>query len=512
MQNAQKHANGSARRLFSLFFGNNRPVKTLYENCYLPLTGERRFAAEDGRFAPAAPPFGARIDLGGAVVLPAFLDAHSHILAYALSLLQADGSECAAAADYAAAADAFARAHGLDAEAFVTVKNVGVFPPSDAFDALPRPLHLQARSGHSGMFNERARRLLGLKRAGVLEETEYLAATEKVPMPAAGAIETAFLQAQADYFAGGAALAQEGFLTRGMFPVYEALRARDAMRMDVIAYVSPADYDEAIRRFPPHAKSRLRVGGMKIFFDGSPQQKTAFLREPYVGGGVGTPTMTEAEAVEACAFAAARGAQLLAHCNGDGAAERFLSALARLSAAERARIRPVLIHGQIVGDDQIERAAALGVTVSFFPAHIRYWGEVHRKNLGQARAERISPARSALRCGIPFTLHQDSPVCRPDLWEAAACAVNRTTAAGTRLRGQEISVREALLALTRNAARQYGFSDMGGTAPGMRANFLLADRDPLALPPEALETVRTDAVFLGGACAFRRTPSGKNRE
>ncbi len=480
-------------------------MKILYRNCFLPLSGERAFAVRDGRFAAPTPPFDGETDLKGAAVLPAFPDAHSHLLAYALSLLQADGRDCAAAEEYIACAETFARAHHLSGNAFVTVKNADRFPPPDALDETPRPLHLQARSGHAGMFNAAARRVLKGVRAGALEETEYLAAAKRVPMPGTDAVFSAFAQAQDDYFAGGISVAQEGLLSREMFPLYEALLSRGCLRADVVAYPAPSDYDEALRRFPPHEKSRLHIGGMKIFFDGSPQQRTAFLREPYRGGGYGTPTMTEREADEACAFAAARGAQLLAHCNGDGAAERFLGALGRLSPADRARVRPVIIHGQIIGDDQLSRAAALGVTVSFFPAHIRYWGETHLKNLGEERAVRISPARSALTFGIPFTLHQDTPVCKPAPLEAAACAALRTTAGGTRFRGQEISVRNALLALTQNAARQYGFADRGRICTGMRADFLVCDRDPLALPPQDLESVSIEAAYLDGARVFTRT-------
>ena len=76
---------------------------------------------------------------------------------------------------------------------------------------------------------------------------------------------------------------------------------------------------------------------------------------------------------------------------------------------------------------------------------------------------------------------------------------------GTRFRGQEISVRNALLALTQNAARQYGFADRGRICTGMRADFLVCDRDPLALPPQELESVNIEAAYLDGARVFTRT-------
>ena len=480
-------------------------MKTLYENCRLPLSGGTRFAVENGRFAPCTPPYGKTADLGGACVLPAFVDAHSHILAYALSLLQADGSGCRTAEEYLACAEKFARERGLPADAPVTVKNAEVFPPPASLDGA-RPLHLQARSGHAGLFNAAARRLWGIGKAGVLNEKEYLTALSRLPMPAEKDMFAAFSKAQEDYLSHGFCLAQEGILTPAMFPLYEALLARGALKLDVTAYAAPADYDEARRRFPssPQEKSRLHLGGVKIFLDGSPQQKTAFLRTPYEGGGRGMSVMTRAETLDACLFAADRGAQLLAHCNGDGAAEIFLGALEKLPSERRARIRPVLIHGQVIGEDQLGRAAALGVFVSFFPAHVRHWGETHLKNLGEERAKRISPARTALSCGVKVTLHQDTPVCKPDPLEAASCAVNRITAHGMPFAGENITVKEALSALTKTAAEQYG-ADMGAIQHGLRAHFIVTDKDPLSLPPPLLETVRVQKTYLGGEPAFTRT-------
>ena len=67
-------------------------------------------------------------------------------------------------------------------------------------------------------------------------------------------------------------------------------------------------------------------------------------------------------------------------------------------------------------------------------------------------------------------------------------------------------MREALTALTGSAAAQYGLRGRGRIAEGGKADFLLLGDDPLALPPERLERVKINAVFLDGRCAFRRTP------
>ena len=124
---------------------------------------------------------------------------------------------------------------------------------------------------------------------------------------------------------------------------------------------------------------------------------------------------------QAMELAGREGLQLLAHCNGDQAVAQFLRCLA---AAEQKypqlkTLRPVIVHGQLMGRDQLAQARDLGAMVSFFVAHVYHWGDVHLRNLGPARAAAISPAASALAAGLPFTFHQDAPVIQPDMFEDA---------------------------------------------------------------------------------------------
>ncbi len=467
-------------------------MKTLFTGCRLPLSGGSEFCVGGEAFCPARPPYGRVRDLHGACVLPAFPDAHSHLLAYALSLLQTDGSGCRTEEDLLRLIES------REGAGLLSVRDATVLPRSEAFERFPRPVQVQLRSGHAGAFNAAARRLLGIAQAQpVLEEEAYLAAARRVPPTDEREVLSAFLRAQADYLVHGMTTAQEGWLQREMFPLYEMLLRDNALLADVVAYPSPDDYEAALARFA--GARRFFVGGMKIFLDGSPQQRTAFLRQPYAGGGCGAPAMREEEVLAACRFAAKKGAQLLANCNGDGAVQCFSDALARLTHAERRAIRPVLLHAQIVGEDQFARLKKLGVTLSFFPAHVLYWGDVHIKNLGPSRAERISPARSALLRGIPFTLHQDTPVCPPDPLEAARCAVLRETSSGKTFPAEAIAPRDALEALTKGAARQYGFSDRGEIAPGKRADFVLLDGDPL----RDIRGARVRETWLRGQCVFR---------
>ena len=320
----------------------------------------------------------------------------------------------------------------------------------------------------------------------------------------------AFQGAQEEYASHGIATAQEGLLQPVMAPVYQEILRRGLLYLDVNAYVPPADYDRLRGQFAQGVSASpgtFQVAGMKIFLDGSPQGGTAWVREPYAGGGCGTSTMTDGQVLSAFRQALDRDAQLLAHCNGDRAAEQYLTLLAQAEReAGKKLCRPVMIHAQLLGLDQLERVKALGVIPSFFVAHVYHWGEIHVKNFGLDRAGRISPAGSALAWGIPFTFHQDSPVIPPDMLETIWCACVRRTKTGRVLGAEErIPVEAALRAVTQTAALQYGLErELGTLRPGKRADFVLLSGDPLRTPPEELKKLQVERTIQRGRTIWSR--------
>ena len=385
------------------------------------------------------------------------------------------------------------------------------------------PVVIQHASGHAGVFNT-----LALERLGVLdgdcglerdgqgeltgrgEENPFLDLLGRIPMEGLEDVLRAFQGAQEEYASHGIATAQEGLLQPAMAPVYREILRRGLLYLDVNAYVPPADYDRLRGQFVQGVSDSpgiFRAAGMKIFLDGSPQGGTAWVREPYAGGGCGTSTMTDGQVLSAFRQALDRDAQLLAHCNGDRAAEQYLTLLAQAEReAGKKLCRPVMIHAQLLGLDQLERVKALGVIPSFFVAHVYHWGEIHVKNFGLDRAGRISPAGSALAWGIPFTFHQDSPVIPPDMLETIWCACVRKTKTGRVLGAEErIPVEAALRAVTRTAALQYGLErELGTLRPGKRADFVLLSGDPLRTPPEELKKLQVERTIQRGRTIWSR--------
>lgn len=483
-----------------------------------------------------------RINLDGAVLMPAFIDTHSHFTQMAHSFLQVSLEGVSSAEELIHRIQLYIEktkpcpgqwilARDYDQNLFPDRKN----PSLQVLDeASAYPMMIQHKSGHMGLMNSSALCTLGIsektespsggrigrengKLTGYLEENAFFTYAKKVPLPDEKQLEEAYRKAQQAYASYGITTIQEGMLVKEMMPLYHLLLQRDILQLDLVAYLDRESYTMAKDQMQPYRKGyhdHFRIGGMKIFLDGSPQGRTAWMKTPYIGtDDCGYGTMTDEEVCNAMAAAESERVQLLAHCNGDAAAEQFLRCLARMEAdfPALARLRPVIIHGQLIEVEQMKRAAGLGAVISFFAAHVYHWGDTHIRNFGLERAARISPAASALKVGVPFTFHQDAPVIQPDMWETVWCAVNRITRGGTVLGAEEkIPVYEALLAVTRKAAWQYGEEQYKGSIrPGKQADLIVTDRNPLTAAPEELRDVQVLQTYKSGICLYSASENPK---
>lgn len=509
-----------------------------------------------------------RVEDADGYLLPAFIDSHSHYTDLAMAELQIPLDGCnseaqieAAVREYLSqnkpAAGEWLTARGWDNNNFPNARRLTL----EFIDRLTdNPLIICHKSGHVGYLNSAAMRRLGIdgstespaggliekkngQPTGYFEENAFIEYQKKIPLPTPERLTQAFERAQEIYAENGITTIQDGMIVREMSGIYRMLMGGGRQKLDLVAYAGCGDYIELKRELfggtdgcanqmrrggtnhmrrdgsdgcmnqvrhdcADGYKNRIRLGGVKIFLDGSPQGRTAWMREPYLpdGSGVndyrGYGTMTDDEVMSAMRFAAENKTQLLAHCNGDAAAEQFLRCC-EVVLREHPEIRDlrfVIIHGQLMGRDQLARAAELGVMVSFFVAHILYWGDVHIKNFGLDRASRISPAGSAARAGLRFTFHQDSPVIMPNMLETISAAVTRMTRGGVLLGGDErISASDALRAVTLDAAYQYGEeNEKGSITVGKRADIVLLCADITKSRPEDIADARVLATWKDG--------------
>ena len=102
------------------------------------------------------------------------------------------------------------------------------------------------------------------------------------------------------------------------------------------------------RAYTDGYSDHFRLGGYKIFLDGSPQARTAWMREPYEGaedGYCGYPVLKDEAVREYVRSAVSERKQLLAHCNGDAAARQYIGAFQNVLGKDGSAedIRPVMI-------------------------------------------------------------------------------------------------------------------------------------------------------------------------
>lgn len=480
---------------------------------------------------------GAReVFLGDRTLMPAFIDAHSHFSACANAMLQGTVEKAESFDEITEAVREYIRKNAIPAGRWVAVRDLDPerlkekrVPDRTVLDRASgeHPILLQHKSGHVGVLNSRALQEAGIGKdtpdpaggriwrengepTGYLEENAFIPVMNLLPPPSADDLMRAYEQAQQMYASYGIATVQEGLMPKEMVPLYRKLCGEGRLWLEVVGYPSAADGREIygeMEAWQHGYRDGFRLGGYKIFLDGSPQSRTAWMRTPYEGGSdCGYPVLTD-EQVRDCVFMAAReGRQLLAHCNGDRAAQQYLEglSLAEKEGLRPEQIRPVMIHAQLLGRDQIPWLRRLGVIPSFFVAHVYHWGDTHIRNFGAERAGGISPAASAGKEGLPYTFHQDAPVIRPDMLETVWCAVNRITREGKQLGADErVTVKDALEAVTVRAAYQYFEEDRKGTLEaGKQADMILLDRDPLTADPADIAGIRVLETVKKGKTVY----------
>ncbi len=486
------------------------------------------------------------VELGRRAMLPGFIDAHGHLTATAAYINFVNlAPPPVGPVDDVAHLKTTLREHIARERIPAGQWVVGVgyddsllkekrHPTRDDLDAVSRahPIFIVHVSGHLSVGNSALLSQVGIsnetvdppggtyrRRAdsqepnGVFEEMAHYAVMARLPRPNPdGAL--AGLQKTLAYLASrGLTTVQDGGANAENLQLLQSAAKNGLLNLDVVAYRywSPIGMALPKELVSNEYQNRFRVDGVKIILDGSPQGKTAFLGRPYTVPPVGRdasyrgyPSLPEPIVQKAVTAALQARVPLLAHANGDAAAEILIDAVDAAAVAEAPRV--VMIHSQTVRDDQLDRMARLRITPSFFVSHTFFWGDWHRdETLGVERAMRISPTRSATERGIRYTLHNDPPVVPPDMIRTLWSATTRRTRSGEVLgREQRASTHEALAGITLDAARQYGEeTSKGSITAGKQADFVIVDQDPLVMDPEnllqlqVLETIsRGKTVFL----------------
>lgn len=482
------------------------------------------------------------IDLHGCTLMPAFIDAHSHLTAMARVLGYVDLGKAESIEMILDLILKFKQEHQLRDDEWVCGYNYDHnyliekrHPTAHDLDKIniKNPILITHASGHMGAVNTVGLMKLGISREmadpvggkfgrdvkgnvnGYMEENAFISNTSKLPEPDLNKQLRQLKLAQDIYLKNGITVVQEGIVRDKEWRLLKKAANQKELIVDVIAYVDEKNSDHILQNdseFVKHSFNRLKIGGYKLFLDGSPQSRTAWMLKPYLGSDTycGYPTYQDDEVVDLVKKSCNEGVQLITHCNGDAAAEQLLKAFKIVLKDKPTDLRPVMIHAQLVNRRQLKMMHEIKMIASFFTAHTYYWGDIHCMNFGVERAASISPAHSAILEDVVYTFHQDSPVIQPNMLETIECAVNRRTKTGKVLGVDEcISVEEALKGVTINAAYQYFQEHERGTIEvGKLADFVILSDDPRRIDKLKIHEINVLATIKEGICCYKKLING----
>jgi predicted amidohydrolase YtcJ len=250
----------------------------------------------------------------------------------------------------------------------------------------------------------------------------------------------------------------------------------------------------------------VRLGAVKLVADGSISERTARMREPYIGrpddrGIVVTP---EAELYAAARKAHEAGWQIGTHANGDEAIDTVLRVYERLQGeVPRKDPRFRLEHCTLVDPALVARIKALGAIPCPFSTYV-YWHGEKMKEYGAERLERMFAVRTFLDAGVRVTQASDYPPGPFEPMMALQSQVTRTDMKGTVWGGsQRVSLEEAIRVGTLNGAyASFEERRKGSIEAGKVADLVVLGRDPFAEPASSLVTLPVERTMAGGRWVF----------
>lgn len=495
----------------------------------------------------AAGGHGRTIDLGGRTVLPGFHDAHLHSLTGGLmqfecrmkphadvALIKATLAGCVTRAQKGK----WIRGGDWVGAAFKDGEQTKSLLDQIAPD---NPVFLTDESHHSAWVNSRALAIAGITRdtasppggiierdaagepTGVLRERAAAMVAGKIPPPDENMRRQALENAATQMLGYGITSFTDAGTTSDFVATLADLSAEGRIKQHIrtcLRYAPPPVGAVQARSLVDSrlffARPRMQTDCVKIVLDGVPtESRTAALLAPYDHQHERGLTMVDQAALDAAVIRFDRaGLSVKFHASGDAAVR---SALEAVAAARKANGRggPMhsVAHANLVDSRDIGKAGPLGVAWEFSP-YVWYPTPVVAvdvaKAVGSDRMKRWMPIREALDSGALVVVGSDWSVV-PSLnpWLAIETLVTRQMPGGSRDtigEGQRITLAEAIRMYTESAAMEMGLrAEQGSIEPGMRADLIVLDRDPFAIPSTELHLTTVLQTFIDGAVVYDRS-------
>lgn len=498
----------------------------------------RAIAVEDGRIVglgddaetrKVVPRGARRYDLGGKVVVPGFIDCHTHFIQMgldsltielshtktldeALSLLK-EGAKRVAESEWVIGTGW--KESGWTGGRFITRADLDIACPKN-------PAVAHRVCGHLSSVNTRAISLLGLdvktpdvdvdasgRLTGVLTESAVSIAREATRPDRAKKDKGLSLAIGKAHSLGVTSIHDNG--DSSDFETYR--RAEKAGRLGVrVWFNTPADALESRLKIPLDTgigSEWLKAGGLKIFCDGALGARTAALSEPFSDDpkNKGMLVHDRKELDEIVADASNADIQLAIHAIGDRGIDVAIGSIkAALEKNPRKDHRHRIEHLELPSVQHLALMRKLGMVASMQPNFIGEWGGtdgMYVSRLGERRASRNNPFREVLQANVRLVFGSDCMPFSP--LYGIHSAVNAPHPA------QKISPTDAISAYTRDAAfASFEENSKGTISLGKHADFVVLSGDPFEKPKE-IGSLRVLRTIVGGEVVFETSEERKQR-
>jgi predicted amidohydrolase YtcJ len=257
----------------------------------------------------------------------------------------------------------------------------------------------------------------------------------------------------------------------------------------------------------------LRLAGVKIFADGTPMARTAWMHDDYPGeGGRGSLVIPGAndeerrsELIKMICFAHMHGFQVGVHAIGGRAIEAAIDGFIKAEKGDPKNLRHYVLHADFISEEYIKLAARYGFGMSVQPVLKWTFSHVMDRLVGIELSTRQFPLRKMLDAGVRLAAGSDAPVVYPG-WQAGiqAAVLRESRATGT-VRGpdQRITVAEAIRMYTVGGAwQEHSENTRGSIEVGKMADMCVLDQDILAVEPHNIKDIRNLMTVVGGNIVY----------